>query len=430
MAKNIITTKIPLPSAKRLISQNLSLLSSKIMENGDELRIVGGLVRDFIFDQEKNNSLKTKSSQIDFSKIDFDLACKFPPVKTLKILEENNIKAIPTGIKYGTVTALIGDEQYQITSLRKDVKNFGRHPQVEFVDDFFEDAKRRDFTINALSIDFQGNLYDYFGGLEDLKNQKVRFIGGPSKRIEEDYLRILRFFRFSAKYARNIDEIGLESCIEHKNSLKNLSLERVRDELFKMLRCKNRDNLIKILQIMLENDILQIIFPEISPKKILGISNLFQLEEKVKVNFSPIEIIAIICDDKIPNLTLSKAEISFLNGVNKPKFTIDFEVSEKYLAKILLSNISKNINSIYIKSLVLNDNFKNFIDDFIRISRMINSIKIPPFPINGDDLIKLQIEPRNIGKLLKIAKEYWWEKDFKPNKKEITLFINEKITSH
>ena len=195
MAKNSQNTP---SSLKNLISPNLKVLSSKILKDGDELRLIGGLVRDYLADK-KNTTAK---------KLDYDLACKFLPEETLKILKQHKIKALPTGIKHGTITALIGNEEYQITTLRKDVENFGRHAKVEFVDDFFEDAKRRDFTINAMSIDFNGQLYDYFDGLKDLKAGNVCFIGDAETRIGEDYLRILRFFRFNAKYGKNIDRFG------------------------------------------------------------------------------------------------------------------------------------------------------------------------------------------------------------------------------
>ena len=147
----------------------------------DNLRIVGGAVRNYMIGEEIS---------------DFDLSCRLSPEKILDILQKNQIKAIPTGIKFGTITAVIKNKCFEITTTRKDVKTDGRHAVVEYTTNFEVDAQRRDFTFNALYLDFDGNLYDYFNGLNDLKNGIVRFIGNAEDRIKEDYLRILRLFRF------------------------------------------------------------------------------------------------------------------------------------------------------------------------------------------------------------------------------------------
>ena len=149
---------------------------------GENIRLVGGAVRDLILEKKVN---------------DYDFACKFLPDEIQKILKAHNIKSIPTGLKYGTITAVINNKNFQITTLRKDENQKGRACDVNFVEDFFEDAKRRDFTINALYLDYRGEIHDYFNGLDDLQNRKVRFILDAKTRIQEDYLRILRFLRFS-----------------------------------------------------------------------------------------------------------------------------------------------------------------------------------------------------------------------------------------
>ena len=187
---------------------------------GENIRLVGGSVRDLILAKKVH---------------DFDFACKFLPKKIEKILNENNIKSVPTGLKYGTITAVINHQNFQITTLRKDENQKGRYCEVNFVEDFYEDAKRRDFTINALYLDSLGEIHDYFNGIADLKNHNVRFILDPKTRIQEDYLRILRFFRFSCDYAQNLDKEGLEACLQFKNSLEILSKERVREEFLKII---------------------------------------------------------------------------------------------------------------------------------------------------------------------------------------------------
>ncbi len=174
---------------------------------GDDLRLVGGCVRDLLLEKKVN---------------DFDFATRFIPSETIKILERNKIKAVPTGVKFGTITAVIDSKNFEITTLRKDNETDGRHCEPEFVDDYALDAARRDFTVNALYMDRVGKISDYFDGISDLKKQKIRFIGDANERIAEDYLRILRFFRFSARYAKRLDREGFAACVSNKSGLKKL----------------------------------------------------------------------------------------------------------------------------------------------------------------------------------------------------------------
>jgi poly(A) polymerase len=201
---------------------------------GENIRLVGGSVRDLILEKNVN---------------DYDFACKFLPTEIVEILTKNNIKSIPTGLKYGTITAVINHKNFQITTLRKDKNQKGRDCDVNFVEDFYEDAKRRDFTINALYLDSLGQIHDYFNGIDDLENQKVRFILDAKTRIQEDYLRILRFIRFSCNYAQELDKEGLEACLNFKDFLKTLSKERVRDEFLKIISSKNSAQIINVLNI-------------------------------------------------------------------------------------------------------------------------------------------------------------------------------------
>ena len=145
-------------------------------------------------------------------------------------------KPVPTGIEHGTITVVIDSHPFEVTTLREDVETFGRHAKVAFGRDWKTDAERRDFTINALSAARDGTVYDYVGGLADLEARRVRFIGDPAKRIAEDYLRILRFFRFHAAYGHGLpDPEGLAACIAGRDGLDQLSRERVRMELMKLL---------------------------------------------------------------------------------------------------------------------------------------------------------------------------------------------------
>ncbi|MDH3662301.1 MAG: CCA tRNA nucleotidyltransferase, partial [Alphaproteobacteria bacterium] len=186
-------------------------------------RFVGGCVRDALLGEADAN-------------VDLDVATPLVPTDVVARLEAAGIKAIPTGIAHGTVTALVDGRAFEITTLRKDIACDGRHAEVEFTDDFREDAARRDFTINALSADRRGRLVDYFGGVEDLRAGRIQFVGEAKARVAEDYLRILRFFRFFARFGRPpADPLALAACQEGAPGLVRISGERIRNEMLKLL---------------------------------------------------------------------------------------------------------------------------------------------------------------------------------------------------
>ncbi|MCE3255541.1 MAG: poly polymerase family protein [Rickettsiaceae bacterium] len=412
MNEHAFVSKIhfPLPS-------QLSILFNHLLKNGDELRIVGGAVRDFL--AKKNIT-------------DFDLACKYLPEQTSALLQKNKIKTIDSSIKYGTITAIVDGQQFQVTTLRKDTRSFGRDCEVEFVDDFYEDAKRRDFTINALSVDFAGHLYDYFGGLSDLENKIVKFIGNADERIKEDYLRILRFFRFSCYYAKDLDKEGLEACIKYKSHLKDLSSERIREEFFKILKCQNRENLLSILKVMQDTEILDLILGHRDEKRINILKNLFAIEDRLRNEnelndyFEPLMLLSVITKNAEVEFILSNAEKKYLQTISNSVARSDINnqnISKKNLLKLLLDFDQKTLTDILTIRLASQDNLENFIDDFLQMRRIIRTSVIPDFPVNGNDLIQLEVEPKNIGKALKAAKEYWWQSDFLATKQEICSFI-------
>ena len=185
-------------------------------------RFVGGAVRDLLLDEEHS---------------DLDLATTHSPQEIVRRLESAGIKAVPTGIEHGTVTAVSSNTVVEVTSLRSDVSTDGRRATVAFTGDWKEDAARRDFTINALYADpFTGEIFDYYGGIDDLRSRTVRFIGDPLQRIAEDHLRILRYFRFHARYGHGEpDPAAIAACCARANDLMALSRERIADELLKLL---------------------------------------------------------------------------------------------------------------------------------------------------------------------------------------------------
>jgi poly(A) polymerase len=188
---------------------------------GGEARFVGGCVRDALLGRKVR---------------DIDIATHEPPERVMNLLARAGIKAIPTGIKHGTVTAVIGARHFEITTLRRDVETYGRHAKVEYTDDWQADAARRDFTMNALFCAADGTVYDPFGGAIDLRARRVRFVGDPEARIREDVLRLLRFFRFHAHYGKPPpDAAALAACRSLAPLLPTLSGERICAETLKLL---------------------------------------------------------------------------------------------------------------------------------------------------------------------------------------------------
>ena len=226
-------------------------------------RYVGGAVRDELLGLPVN---------------DIDLATRIRPQEVVERLEAKGIKVVPTGIQHGTVTAVSDGHPVEVTSLRRDVSTDGRRATVAYTDDWREDAARRDFTINALSADPKtGEIFDYFGGLDDLQERRVRFIGEPLERIAEDHLRILRFFRFHARFGSGEpDEAALEACAERANDLMALSRERIADELLKLLAMADP---VPTVAVMLDRAILKPVLPEIEPAALPSLQRLIAAEE-------------------------------------------------------------------------------------------------------------------------------------------------------
>lgn len=231
------------------------------------IRFVGGTVRDEL---------------LGIPHADVDLATRLSPEAVLERLGTTKIKAVPTGIEHGTITAVSRGQVAEITTLRRDVSTDGRRAVVSFTEDWNEDAARRDFTINALSADpVSGEIFDYFGGLDDLEKRHIRFIGDPLERIAEDHLRILRFFRFHARFgAGEPDRAALDACAARANDLMALSRERIADELLKLLGLPEPAPTVGI---MLQRAILKPVLPEIAPERLRDLESLLETERTAGV---------------------------------------------------------------------------------------------------------------------------------------------------
>jgi len=230
--------------------------------SGKSTRLVGGAVRDSLLNLELN---------------DIDLATVFPPDEVIRRLAKTGIRAIPTGIAHGTITAIVDSQPFEITTLRRDVATAGRHATVAFTDRWIDDARRRDFTINALYADLiTGEITDFVDGIADLAAHRVRYIGDPLKRIAEDHLRILRFFRFHARFGRGgPDPAGLAACVARANDLMALSRERVRDEVMKLLAVADPAPTVRV---MADTGIFAPVLPEIARGRVDDLAALVAAE--------------------------------------------------------------------------------------------------------------------------------------------------------
>jgi poly(A) polymerase len=238
---------------------DVARLFALLDRDGEEARVVGGAVR---------NAL------IGLAVTEIDMATTAVPEEVIRRVEAAGGKAIPTGIEHGTVTAIIAHRPVEITTLREDVETFGRKARVVFGRDWRADAQRRDFTINALSATADGVVHDYVGGLDDIAAHRVRFIGEPQRRIEEDYLRILRFFRFHAHFGEGApDQAGVQACVRARAGLETLSRERVRMEMLKLLIAERAT---PTLAVMTETGLLSMVLG--------GVAYLASFENTIKVD--------------------------------------------------------------------------------------------------------------------------------------------------
>jgi len=261
-------------------------------------RFVGGAIRDLLIDEEPG---------------DLDLATTHTPETVIKRLEDGGIKAIPTGIDHGTVTAISSGTMVEVTSLRADVSTDGRRATVVFTDDWRADAARRDFTINAIYADpYSGELFDYFGGLDDLKSRTVRFIGEPLQRIAEDHLRILRYFRFHARYGHDDpDPKALAACVARANDLMALSRERIADELLKLLALPDPTPTVRLMH---ERGLFNPVVPEIGD--VDRLAALIDAEDEAGIAPDPIRRLAALLP---PDPVIAERVAARLKLSNKAK---------------------------------------------------------------------------------------------------------------
>ncbi|WP_200925587.1 CCA tRNA nucleotidyltransferase [Sphingomonas sp. Leaf22] len=268
-----------LPPADWMQRPGLDRLADALDADAGAARYVGGAVRDTL---------------LGLDVADIDVATIHPPQEVVRRLEAAGIKAVPTGIAHGTITAVADGTVVEVTTLRRDVATDGRHAEVAFTDDWQADAARRDFTMNALYADMRGHrLHDYFDGIVDLRAGRVRFIGDPLRRIAEDHLRILRFFRFLARFGNTPDAEGLNACIDRANDLMALSRERIADELLKMLVARDA---VDVMRLMVGHGIWTPVLPEIDAAAVERLAALAAAEAAAGIASDPVRRLAALLD--------------------------------------------------------------------------------------------------------------------------------------
>ena len=344
---------------------------------------------------------------------DIDLATIYRPQEVRKILLKNNYKVLNLGIKYGTITSFFKNYRYEITSLRKDTKPDGRHTKIKFTNSWLQDSLRRDFTINAIYCDRFGKVFDPVNGINDLKNKKVNFIGNPDLRIKEDYLRILRFIRFSLEYNENIKDKKVLNIINTNiQSLKLISPERLFIELKKILELKNLESIKnknyfkKIL-----NKIYQLRFFERLSKI---------RTSKLRLNYLQVLSILLVGYDKKHIYFSKKFRLS-----NKEMDHLNFIYSQFKSLKNISYNLKVIKKQIYFYNKELALDFLNFIffatnkisyKNLKKYQLFIKRFKVPIFPISGNFLIRRGFKQgKSLGKKLNFLKKSWVKNDFKLN---------------
>jgi len=352
---------------------------------------------------------------------DIDLATVYKPEEVKKILLKNNYKVLDLAIKYGSITTFSKNYKYEITSLRKDIKPDGRHTEIQLTNNWLEDSLRRDFTINAIYCDKFGKIFDPVSGIKDLKNKKINFIGSPDLRIKEDYLRILRFIRFSLEYNSNIKDHNIMRIInKNLRFLKFISQERLFIELKKILELKN------LFTINNKNYFKKIISQVYKIKFFERLNRVRILNKKLGLKFNYLQLLSILL------VGYDKKYIHFFKEFrlsNKDKDYLNFIYEQFKLLKNKAYSYQTIRHQIYFYKKDLTLDFLNFIfcvnkeinlKTLIKYRLFIKKFKVPRFPISGDFLIKKGFKQgKKLGKKLEFLKKSWIKNSFKLNLRDI-----------
>ena len=377
-----------------------------------EIRYVGGCVRKVINDE-----------LID----DIDLAVNLNPEDVCQILKKNNIKFYKTGIEHGTITVLINNKKFEVTSLRKDIITDGRHAKVEFSNDWHQDASRRDFTINSIYADIDGNLFDPFDGKKDLENGEIKFIGEPEKRIKEDYLRILRYIRFFLNYSKKKHNPNVIKIIKKNlDGFGKISPERLLGEFKKLVYSNGFSKLTKDIFCF---EIIKLIFPQFKNINIFKKLNNFAKENINNLDFILLISLMIIDDTDNSDYFIYKFNISkkdekrilFLNNFFSSKIN-NKTFSKKNLDKILYFNGKQSLLDLLYFQIFRS---KKVDKKLLKMIEFFKDKEAPILPLRAITLMTEYNIPegKELGVKLKEIEEKWIENNFEISKLEVQKII-------
>ncbi len=370
---------------------------------GSEGRFVGGCVRDHLAERPIK---------------DIDIATPLKPEAVIEALARAGLKSRPTGLQHGTVTAIAAGQGFEVTTLREDVETYGRHALVAYTADWRQDAARRDLTMNALSLDAGGALHDYFGGAADLAAGRVRFVGDPWQRIREDYLRILRFLRFHAHYARTpLDPDGLAAACGLAEGLAIISSERKRDELLRLLTAPDP---LPVLEAMQRGGILGRVLPQVS-----GLDRLRRLLALAPESDAPQRLAALLPDERAAAdqvgdaLRLSNQQRRRLRAMAEA--STDGAVLEKESGRRALLYRQGAAALIDLGRLAAADGVLSPAA-LTLLEREAEAWEPRRLPITGKDLEALGL-PRGpkVGRLLRGLEDWWIERSFRPSREDLLI---------
>ena len=410
-SKNLRNLNVEFQELRKKTGIELLFRAVESYSDESEIRYVGGCVRKILKNEKVN---------------DVDLATNLNPEQIMQVCKKKNIKFYETGLEHGTITAIINDYKFEITSLRKDLKTDGRHADVIFTNDWKEDASRRDFSINSIYSDLEGNIFDPFNGKKDLEDGKISFIGDAEKRIKEDYLRILRYIRFFLNYSKHGHNKDITKIIKKNlEGVSKISSERLLDEFKKLF---NSDGFLKLNEDEFSCEIISLIFPQF--KNIHLLKNLHKYAKDNIKNIDFIFLISFLIVDGTDNadyfiykFNISKKDqkrILFLNEYLKNKNNEKFNT--KNLWKILYFNGKDSlldlINFHIFKSKKVDKKLENFLNFF-------KDKKVPTLPLKAATLMtKYNIpEGKELGLKLKQIENKWVDNDFRITEKEVEKII-------
>ncbi|MCP5083071.1 MAG: CCA tRNA nucleotidyltransferase [Alphaproteobacteria bacterium] len=403
-----MTELCALSDAEWLHDPALKTVLAALRSNGGEARIAGGAVRDGLLGRPVS---------------DIDIATDQAPEQVIALAKASGLSVHPTGLEHGTVTVVAGSNaacrSFEVTTLRVDVETDGRRAKVEFTDDWAVDAHRRDFTINALYCNENGEVYDLVNGLDDLRQRKIKFVGTPSKRIEEDHLRILRFFRFYAWFGEGEpDADALAACVKAKASLAKLSRERIRREFFKLAIAPEA---VFTLALMVETGILQTLLP--GRFELEKLDRLCQIEQECQLAPDPVRRLRALSKDQSASglqeaFVLSNAETKRLEALQQlPPLSPVFRHAER---QTLL--YWRGQQAVIDKVLLDWSAAAAEADDreYAALLSEAQGWQRPQMPVGGKDLQAAGIaEGKELGRLLQALEDWWVAGGFKAEKSDL-----------